>query len=123
MCICFTSALSAKFLEDGMFGHHNTTRRWVSVQGILSVFFAALSLSPGSLGCLMVHLNWSLMFSAGVLERFYVLCVMSQFDVPDRNTYREYYSPQFKMATIASIPLGLATYVTFGIGNIFQHWC
>jgi hypothetical protein len=109
-CICFVSALSARGLRKTMLGNANA-KKWNAIQGNLSMIFSALALSPGFLGNLMVHLNWSLLFASGVLERFYVLCIMSQLNITtDRKTFFEYYSPQFKVATVASIPLGMVTF-------------
>lgn len=78
------------------------------------MLYAALSLCPGKLGRLMVHLNWAVLFAGGAIERFYVLCVMSQLNIPDRKSYLKYYSPQIKAATLGGIPLGLASFFFFG---------
>lgn len=112
-CICFISALSARALENTMLGNAST-KKWNSIQGNLSIFFAALALSSSWLGNLMVHLNWAILFCGGFLERTYGLCVLSQFRINDRSTYIKYYSPMITVATIGSIPLGIATYFIFG---------
>ena len=88
---------------------------WISVQGNLSMVFAALAVSPGWFGNIMVHLNWSILFAGGFLERMYGLCILSQFSnmQGNRKKYLKYYSPQIKVATLGSIPLGIATYFMF----------
>ena len=88
-------------------------KKWISVQGNVSVLYAALAFLPGRPGRVMVHLNWAILFAGGVIERFYVLCIMSQLHIPDRKTYLNYYSPQIKAATLGGMPLGLVTYFMF----------
>lgn len=112
-CICFASALSARALENTMLGNASA-KKWNSIQGNLSMFFAALTLSSGWLGNLMIHLNWSILFAGGFLERMYVLCILPQFKINKRSEYIKYYSPQIPVATLGSLPLGIATYFMFG---------
>ena len=111
--ICFVSALSAIPLTNTMMGNAHC-KKWNTIQGKCSMVFAALTLCPGILGKLMIHLTWSVIFVGGALQRLYVLCILSQIDVPDRKTYIKYYSPQIKIATLGSIPLGMVTYLLFG---------
>mmetsp|Transcript_9758 Transcript_9758/g.14980 ORF Transcript_9758/g.14980 Transcript_9758/m.14980 type:complete len:301 (+) Transcript_9758:225-1127(+) len=113
MMICFISALAAFPLHKIMIGNLNA-KKWILVQGKVSMLFAALALSPGRLGRVMVHLNWAVLFAGGFMERLYILCVMSQLNIPDRKSYLKYYSPQIKATTLGSIPLGLATFFYFG---------
>eukprot|EP00578_Thalassiosira_sp_NH16_P013242 CAMPEP_0181125848 /NCGR_PEP_ID=MMETSP1071-20121207/27283_1 /TAXON_ID=35127 /ORGANISM="Thalassiosira sp., Strain NH16" /LENGTH=244 /DNA_ID=CAMNT_0023211347 /DNA_START=114 /DNA_END=845 /DNA_ORIENTATION=+ len=57
MSICFISMIAAKPLINTMFGN-SSAKRWTSIQGNLTMLFAALTACPGSLGRLMVHINW-----------------------------------------------------------------
>lgn len=111
--ICFVSALSARALQPTMFGNLNA-KRWNLIQGNLTMIFAALALSPSWLGNIMIHLNWSSLFVGGMLERLYVLCILSQFKINHRMTYVKMYSPIFQVATLGSIPIGIATFIMFG---------
>lgn len=113
MIICFISAVAAFPLHKLMLGNLNA-KKWILIQGKASMMFAALSLTPGAIGRLMVHLNWAVLFAGGALERIYVLCIMSQLKISDRKTYLAYYSPQIKAATLGGIALGLASYKFFG---------
>lgn len=113
MAICFVSALAAFPLHKIMIGDLNA-KKWILIQGKVSMVYAALSLCPGQFGRLMVHLNWAVLFAGGFVERFYILCVMSQLHIPDRKTYLKYYSPQIKATTLGGIPLGILTFLLFG---------
>lgn len=113
MMICFVSAIAAFPLHKIMIGNLNA-KKWILFQGKASMLYAALSLCPGKLGRLMVHLNWAVLFAGGAIERFYILCVMSQLNIPDRKSYLKYYSPQIKAATLGAIPLGLVSFFFFG---------
>jgi len=63
----------------------------------------------------MVHQNWSAIFSAGALERIYVLSIISQLPgVDKKRTFYNLYSPVVKVATLFSIPLGIFTLILFG---------
>jgi len=112
MMICFVSAIAAFPLQGIMLGNLNA-KKWILIQGKTSMLYSALSLCPGKLGRLMVHLNWATLFAGGAIERFYVLCVMSQLKIPDKKSYLKYYSPQFKAATLGAIPLGLVSFFFF----------
>lgn len=113
MMICFVSVMAAFPLHKIMIGNLNA-KKWILIQGKVLMLFAALSLCPGELGRLMVHLNWAVLFIGGAVERFYVLCIMSQLNIPDRKTYLKLYSPQFKAATLGGILVGLITFLFFG---------
>lgn len=113
MIICFVSAIAAFPLHKDMIGNLNA-KKWILIQDKVSMAYAALALCPGRLGRLMVHLNWAVLFAAGAIERFYILCVMSQLNIPERKTYLKYYSPQFKATTLGGIPLGVITFLLFG---------
>lgn len=115
--ICTMSARYGKILISTMNGNSNA-KKWTGVQCNATVLYAALSIlslssmrSINVMGNLCIHLNFSLLFCAGVLERFYVLLVMSQFGIQDRKLYTRHYSRMFKVATFGSIPLGVATFI------------
>lgn len=110
--VCFVSVIAAKPLEITMFGN-SSAKRWNGIQGNLSMLFVALTTCPGPLGRLMAHFNWSILFCGGFLERVYVLCVLSQLGASQKKKYIELYSPQIKIATLASIPLGVLTFLVF----------
>ena len=113
ICVCFVSAMAGKPLVNTMFGN-TSTKKWNERQGNLSMILAALTLCPGSVGRLMVHLNWSILFCGGLLQRMYVLCILSQLNhVSERKQYVELYSPQIKVATLASFPMGVITFLLF----------
>jgi len=110
--VCFVSAIAAIPLGNTMIGNASA-KKWNGIQGNLSMILAALTLCPGSVGRLMVHLNWSILFCGGVLERIYVLCILSQLHASDRKLYMKLYSPLIKVATLASIPMGITTFFLF----------
>jgi len=107
--ICFVSALAAFPLSKLMIGNLHA-KKWIVIQGKLSILYAALAFCPGTVGRVMVHLNWALLFASGAIERIWILCIMTQLDIPDRKTFLKFYSPQMKVAAIGGIPLGLVTY-------------
>lgn len=107
--ICFISATSGKELASTMMGATHA-KKWIKIQANTCIAFATLAISPSLVGSIMVYLNWSLLFAVGVLERLYVLCILSQFRIQDRKEYTRRYSPQFKVACLASIPLGIITF-------------
>ena len=111
--ICFVSALAAFPLSKLMIGNLHA-KKWIVIQGKLSMLYAALSLCPGSIGRVMIHLNWALLFASGAIERVWILCIMTQLDIPDRKTFLKFYSPQMKVAALGAIPLGLVTYFIRG---------
>lgn len=108
-CICFISALSGKYLVDTMLGD-NSAKKWNIVQGNTSIAFSVLATSPSVLGNIMVYLNWSLLFTVGILERLYVLCILSQCRIQERKEYMRRYNPQMKVAMLGSIPFGILTF-------------
>jgi len=110
--VCFVSAIAAIPLGNTMLGNASA-KKWNGIQGNLSMILAALTFCPGSVGRLMVHLNWSILFCGGALERIYVLCILSQFHASDRKLYMKLYSPLIKVATLASIPMGITTFFLF----------
>ena len=107
--ICFISALSGKYLVASMLGDRHA-KKWNIIQGNTSIAFSVLATSPSVLGNIMVYLNWSLLFTVGVLERLYVLCILSQFSIQDRKEYMRRYNPQMKVAMLGSIPFGILTF-------------
>jgi len=107
--ICFISATSGKELISTMMGGAHA-KKWNWIQANLCIAFATLAISPSLVGSIMVYLNWSLLFTVGVLERLYVLCILSQFRIQDRKEYMRRYSPQMKVACLGSIPLGVITF-------------
>ena len=107
--ICFISALAAFPLSKLMIGNLHA-KKWIVIQGKLSILYAALAFCPGTVGRVMVHLNWALLFASGAIERIWILCIMTQLDIPGRKTFLKFYSPQMKVAAIGGIPLGLVTY-------------
>jgi len=110
--VCFVSAIAAIPLGNTMLGNASA-KKWNGIQVNLSMILAALTFCPGSVGRLMVHLNWSILFCGGVLERIYVLCILSQLHASDRKLYMKLYSPLIKVATLASIPMGITTFFLF----------
>ena len=102
------SAIQCMQLKNGMLGTESN-RTWVRAQAQLSIGFSflALTFSSGLLGQIMKHLHFSLLLTAGALERLYVLCILSQVRAEDKKSFLKYYSPQHRIATLASIPLGL----------------
>ena len=107
--ICFISATSGKELIPTMMGAAHA-KKWNWIQANLCIAFATLAISPSFVGSIMVYLNWSLLFTVGVLERLYVLCILSQFRIQDRKEYMRRYSPQMKVACLGSIPLGIIAF-------------
>lgn len=110
---CSVSAWSSEALIPTMMGNASA-KRWTRHQLNISAVTAILAIllpATANLTKLFIYWNWSLLFCAGVLERIYVLCILSQFQLPDRTTYIKYYSPQFKCATLASVPLGVVTFL------------
>mmetsp|Transcript_12505 Transcript_12505/g.29517 ORF Transcript_12505/g.29517 Transcript_12505/m.29517 type:complete len:310 (+) Transcript_12505:375-1304(+) len=109
-CICVISCVAGRCLVPTMMGDKHA-KRWNYYQGNLCVTFAALSSCPGTawVGGLFAHLNWSLLFCAGVLERLYVLCVLPQQHL-NKKEYMDRYSPMMKIAALGSIPLGFMTF-------------
>ena len=107
--MCFISAISGQELASTMMGATHA-KKWIKIQANTCIAFSILAISPSLLGSIMVYLNWSLLFAVGVLERLYVLCILSQFRIQDRNEYMRRYSPQFQVACLGSIPLGIITF-------------
>lgn len=96
--ICVVSSLASFPLASTMMGDRSS-RKWIKIQGWLSVVFAVVNLVPGTTGRISAHLNWALIFSTGVLERLYVLSFLSQFGARNKKEYLQRYSPHFKIAT------------------------
>ncbi|GFH56076.1 predicted protein [Chaetoceros tenuissimus] len=113
MINCFISTIAAIPLLETMMGSPHA-KKWLLIQGKAFMSFAALALCPGQFGRLMVHMNWSILFAAGAIERFYVLCILSQLHISDRKSYVKYYSPQFEVTTLGSLPLGILSFILFG---------
>lgn len=113
MIICFISTIAAFPLQENMMGSPHA-KKWLFTQGKAFMSFATLTLCPGQFGRFMVHLTWAILFAAGVMERFYVLCILSQLNIPEKKSYVKYYSPQFKVSTLGSLPLGIFSFVLFG---------
>lgn len=97
--ICFVSALAAFPISKIMIGNLHA-KKWLVIQGKMSMLYAMLSFCPGTLGRVMVHLNWALLFASGAIERVWILCIMTQLDIPDRKTYLKLYSPQMKAVAL-----------------------
>ena len=110
--ICIISALAARPLTKIMMGNPNS-KKWIVIQGNISMLYAALAVIPGAFGRLMIHLNWAILFAGGVLERLYVLSFLSQVGATERKTYYNWYSPQIKVATLFSVPLAIASFMIF----------
>lgn len=108
--VCIVSALAARSLTTTMMGSLDT-KKWNFIQGYLSIVSAVLALIPGTFGRLMIHLNWATIFAGGVLERLYVLSVLSQVGATERKAYINWYSPQIKIATLGSIPIAIASFM------------
>eukprot|EP00985_Skeletonema_marinoi_P001243 scaffold510_cov141-Skeletonema_marinoi.AAC.3 len=110
--ICIVSALAARPLTKTMIGNRNA-KKWIVLQGNLSMVSAVFAVIPGTFGRLMIHLNWATLFSGGVLERLYVLSFLSQVGATNTKTYIDWYSPQIKVATLLSIPLAIASFMFY----------
>lgn len=88
--ICCISSLAAKLLINTMMGNRNA-QKWTEIQSNLKALYMQLSLLPRLHGNVIVHMNWSLIFCTGILERAYVLCILLLLKIRSRERYVAFY--------------------------------